>query len=255
MTPSENGHYDLQELKDDAQWLSDQAWIDEMAALRLGILEWQTRPAAQLLSGFTEEETLSVREAAGSTNLGASRLASSILAAGDNQSGNFFSQDQRRFRLLKLLISEKVQILRVSETLARTFAYSEDDTGDTPHEWLLSIGASVFAGHKQDGTGEGSSFGFVEHCVIGLQRRMERLEKGSGWYEAEGGSPAIEEVWGMSQLCEMVYILQLAFVHIDQNRSLPPSRTVLAWFRFAARSGFFREFYEASNLALAPDRH
>jgi nuclear pore complex protein Nup188 len=248
---AENGHYDLNQLKEDAKWLSSYAWIDEVAALRLVVLEWQTRPAAQLLSGFTEEESLSVKDAAGGTNLGASRFlpASSILAAtpGQDSITGFASEEQRRFRLLKLHLLEKVHIIRVSDILLRVHVFGKGKTAQDPEDWLVEAGATIFKNQRKEGKDTTTSSSFIEDAIVSIQRRFERLEKGSGWYEDQGGNPAIEEVWGISQLVEIIHILQLLLTHLDDTVSgILPSKTVLSWFRFAGRFGFFTDFVPVS---------
>jgi hypothetical protein len=75
VAPSPNAPYNLDEIKEDSLWLSKEAQISEYAALQLVAQEWQSRPVIQLLSGLTEEEALSVQDAAGITNMGASTFA------------------------------------------------------------------------------------------------------------------------------------------------------------------------------------
>jgi nuclear pore complex protein Nup188 len=78
VTPTPNGHYSIDEIKEDSLWLSKDARISEYAALQLVVQEWQSRPTVQLLSGLTEEEALSVQDAAGTANLGASTLSTQL---------------------------------------------------------------------------------------------------------------------------------------------------------------------------------
>ena len=82
VTPAQNHNYNLNEIKEYSLWLSKEAQISEYAALQLVAQEWQSRPTVQLLSGLTEEEALSVQDAAGLANFGASTFVpnSSIYA-------------------------------------------------------------------------------------------------------------------------------------------------------------------------------
>src|SRR4051812_10228726 len=57
--------FNLQEIKADALWLSEKAGIDEIAALRIAVLEWQDRPATRLNLGFSSEEATSLQSATG----------------------------------------------------------------------------------------------------------------------------------------------------------------------------------------------
>ena len=54
--PSGNPRYDIGQIKEDTLWLSKETKIDEVSALRIAVLEWQTRPAVQLLRGNLVDE-------------------------------------------------------------------------------------------------------------------------------------------------------------------------------------------------------
>jgi nuclear pore complex protein Nup188 len=143
VTPSANGHYNLDEIKEDSLWLSHEAQISEYAALQLVAQEWQSRPTVQLLSGLTEEEALSVQDAAGITNLGASTFApnssllSTPLVAKVTQ---FDTQDQRRLRILEVYHSTCAAIIRISQLLVSwgvRLAIAKPDhlRKRLPHNW------------------------------------------------------------------------------------------------------------------------
>jgi nuclear pore complex protein Nup188 len=116
VTPAHSSNYNLNEIKEDGLWLSKEAQISEYAALQLVAQEWQSRPTVQLLSGLTEEEALSVQDAAGLANFGASTFVpnSSILQTPlASTSLQFDTQDQRRLRIIEIYHSTCAAILRI----------------------------------------------------------------------------------------------------------------------------------------------
>ncbi|OCL09247.1 hypothetical protein AOQ84DRAFT_317288, partial [Glonium stellatum] len=254
VTPTQNGHYDINEIKEDALWLSQETKIDEVSALRIVILEWQSRPALRLLSGFTEEEALSVQDAAGASNLGASTFwaNSSILSApvgASAQSSTWFNaREQRQSRLLDIYLSERIHIIRIHEALIRgknTAGPQQTTSGkgkvNTTDTWIQEVGKAVFSKQQAEGQKPSQEHGFLLQCIDAVQLRLTGIEKGSGWTIPESTQAGAEEKWSLCQCIEIVHILHLMFTHIDSiYNKLPPTSVVLAWFRFMGQWAFFK---------------
>ncbi|KAG4218397.1 hypothetical protein PC116_g33123, partial [Phytophthora cactorum] len=68
VTPAPNDKYDINTIKEDALWLSKNARINEIAALRVVVIEFQSRPRNQLLGPISNQDVASLREAAGASN-------------------------------------------------------------------------------------------------------------------------------------------------------------------------------------------
>lgn len=73
VTSSPGAPYSLDEIKEDSSWLSRRLDLDEIECLRIALLEWQTRPIAQLRDGLSETEAASLRDALGSEDYGLGR--------------------------------------------------------------------------------------------------------------------------------------------------------------------------------------
>ena len=115
ITPSSSHQYDIETIKENALWLSGEANIDELEALRLTILEWQYRPEARLKTGFSDAELASLRDV-----FGAEYCESAGLIPGSPLSRSeaaFDSPDGVRTRLLQLYSHEKVRLLAVAEEM------------------------------------------------------------------------------------------------------------------------------------------
>jgi nuclear pore complex protein Nup188 len=259
VTPSPNGHYNLDEIKEDTLWLSKEAQISEYAALQLVAQEWQSRPTVQLLSGLTEEEALSVQEAAGIANLGASTFApnssilSTPLAAKVTQ---FDTQDQRRLRIIEIYHSTCASIIRISQLLVSWGSVSQlrsqtiygNDYHTIGAGWIEELGQTI-AVSQSGGSTAAPGVKALDECLQAAQKRCTSLEGGYGWNVGESIVEAASERWVVAQTTELLHILHLALAHADVNiRGFVPSATIEDWLKFLLQSGFFREFPTVSVI-------
>lgn len=248
VTPAQGGHYDLEEIKSDSLWLSAQAQISEYVALQLVVEEWQGRPAAQLLSGLTEEEALSVQEAAGITNLSASTFLpnSSILTS---KTAKADTEHQRRLRIVDVYHTTCASILRVSQMLvswgSTTYLRSQTIYGNNyctvGAAWIEELGQSIAA--EQNGRTKGAPPAkALEECLKALQKRCDNL----GAYEWDVDESILEsasERWVVAQTTELLHILHLALIHADLvTRAFVPAATIEDWLQTFSNQGFFRDF-------------
>jgi nuclear pore complex protein Nup188 len=246
VTPSSSGHYNLDEIKEDSLWLSKEAQISEYAALQLVAQEWQSRPVVQLLSGLTEEEALSVQEAAGITNLGASTFIpnSSILSTPHaTQATHFDTQDQRRLRLVDIYHSTCASIIRISQLLVswgsaphlRSQTIYANDYNFVSAGWIEELGQKIAAA-------QGGGAKALDECRQAAQKKCASLEGGYGWSVGDSIVEAATERWVVAQTTELLHILHLALAHSDLHiKGFVPAATVEDWLKFFMQSGFFRD--------------
>lgn len=253
VTPSKNGHYNIEEIKEDSLWLSKEARISEYAALRLVMQEWQSRPAIQLLSGLTEEEALSVQEAAGLANLGASTFIpnSSILATPSTlalqSDAQFESSDQRRLRIIDIYHSTCACILRVSQlliswgcakNLRNEKIYSKDYR--VCQDWLEQLGQAIAVKQNRKDTTSATA---LDQCAAAVKARLESLDNGYQWTVPDSIQEAASMKWATAQTVELVHLLHTALVHADLvTERYIPGNTIEEWFTCFAVRGFLRDF-------------
>lgn len=255
VTPAQSEHYNLDEIKEDSLWLAKEAQISEYAALRLAVQEWQSRPTVQLLSGLTEEELLSVQEASGLNNLGASTIApqSSILGTpttlGLQTTAQFDSQDQRRLRLIGVYFSTCAAILRVSQMLMAWGAAAElRNTTAYPADYRIcddrfeSLGQTIAARQNQQAGGQNNISG-LHQCIDAIKGRLDALDQGCSWDVPESVEEDVKRTWIMGQTTQLVHILHVALFHADLNtKGFVPAPTIELWFSTIAEVGFFVDF-------------
>lgn len=248
VTPAQNGHYNLEEIKEDSLWLSKEAQISEYAALQLVAQEWQSRSTIQLLSGLTEEEALSVQDVAGLANFGASTFlpSSSILTTPlASRSTQFNTQDQRRLRIIEIYHSTCASIIRISQLLvswgAASYLRSQTFYGSEYHAigagWIEELGQTI---STAQGGGPATA---LDQCLQAVKKRCDALDIGYTWDVAESIIEAASERWVTAQTVELLHLLHLAHVHADVvTKGFVPAATIEEWLTTFMTRGFFREF-------------
>jgi nuclear pore complex protein Nup188 len=234
---SGNGAYDIKEIKADSSWLSNEAKIDQISALRIVILEYQSRPRVHLLSNLADHELDGSIESLPSSSIfdKLTLFKDSQLASG-NANGESQSEEARRTRLLHLFLVERLHVLRTCDALIRHYVESMHLSTDEK-SCLVNTGASLCSQicHSNLSTGG------VESCLFefvgALKQRMNRLESGSGWLATVGGSENLELQWQQNQIDELIPILQLSIC--VALRLSPSSKSAVAYFTLLSERSFF----------------
>ncbi|KAH8820040.1 nucleoporin-like protein [Xylogone sp. PMI_703] len=243
VTPSSKAKFDIKEIKDDAQWLSKEADISEISALRVVIEECQSRPYAKLRGRFSEEELISIQEAAGD-NKASHVLPLSLLSSGlDVQTikADFDSLDSRRARIVATYFSERRYILKCLETLLQRHLYRTAPQNERESRmgldvfWIENIGERLWK--KLSISDE-----FLLNCVKHIRSCVESITAGSGIYKGEGGREDLEMDWTGTQLAEATHAIEIVFQVVDTSTDIQSSAVVLEWFQLVSQFGFFNDF-------------
>lgn len=258
--PSNDGQYDVKQLKDDTIWLSKETSIDEMAALRIAMLEWQMRSCVQLLQENTADELAQKNITGRSGSLQTTRpsprssvlVKSSRLEEGDP--GTFDSLQSRQKRLLKVYLSERRYIIKTSEYVASRARCQASHKGrERPKDkavasldWVQEIGDAILADWKADSVSSKGGKNHIVSAVDALQTRATGLEQGTGWFKDQGLQEDMEAAWASNQILEMIHIMGTILVLLDSSTKLTRSDAFLSWFRFMNRYAFFEVFEPVS---------
>lgn len=252
--PSSTGRYDINQVKQDAQWLSKEAGVEELAALRIVILEWQQRAAAQLLSEWSEEEKLSLRDATISAGFGTTTSRDPSEIAGADLS-EFNNDKQRHGRLLATLWSEKVHVLKVSAVLLGFAQPSEVQPVKSKSKsqkpkiksWVENVGRSVW-------TAQTASPDFFVQCLKALEDRLGLLGDSSKWPASVAEDEELTPAFATALFTELAVIMRVAFVHVAASSGISDAASVKAWFGLMDQSYFLTELQVVSsrNAPLCP---
>lgn len=237
--------FNLDEIKQDALWLSNQCGIDEISALRIVILEWQGRSEDELLTSFSEEEITSLQDSIGITGLSGSGSSASVVEALERcrgglqtQSSGLSAQEIRRLKIFLIFLFEKQHILKTAHTLLSVaLRHAIPTSCDNP---------SLIRGKGMGTTFENfwrSVFGLdltkdqepsisITGCIDSFKALIKDLSEGSGWPIASDSKPLIESAWQANKLEEVVQVLQIMFLHLQVSPTIPSDEIILTWLQF-----------------------
>ncbi|KFZ20101.1 hypothetical protein V502_03357 [Pseudogymnoascus sp. VKM F-4520 (FW-2644)] len=250
VAPTSNCEYDINKIKEDSLWLSKEVQIDEVSALRIIVLEYQSRAAAQLKSEFSNEEAVSLQTAAGNINTESSNLLSLALSAAKNAAGGnkSDSDEDRRIRAVQIYLSECQSILACSKLIFhvgfRTFE-SKGKGLNAETTWIDRVAEAFVTSQEQNPER------FLHYCITSLKANFDTLNDGSGWFKCEGGRPNVESEWLQSRVTEAVHSLEISLLILDYRKDTRSGANVLEWFQFMSAYGFFENFSHPDPSLLA----
>lgn len=256
VSPSSHGRYDIKQIKDDALWLSKKTEIDEIAALRITVLEWQTRPANRLLMTDAYGDYQDHLNTVGINGLNSSVLKSdSTFGTGQlppKEDVEFFEDVQGRHqRLLQIYLSERQYLIKTCEFIIsvasfETFPDLPDDNSDQPKGqslnmpgWLAGVGDQVLVAWNLEGLAHNRDKHFTVDAINALRIRCQVLSGGSSWLPDEPYREQMDQAWAKNNFLEIIHIMQLLFTLLASSTDLIRSDTVLAWFRLMQEYAFF----------------
>ena len=256
VAPSDKARCDIKQIQDDTLWLSKKTNLDEVSALRIAVLEWQTRPAAELLQGAPGDRSTAVNGASGENQLQVSmfdpgsssfaRSASSKKGVGPAISAN---TGARQRRLLEIYMSERRYLLKICNTIIFV-ALCYDKDGTEGHDtvdmrkpsWLQEVGLEILSVWNWDGLSKSSRADPVVDAFNSLRSRLERLREGSGWLQDDDLPEDIELAWLRNQILELIHIMQISLTLIEWSSQLMASSILLSWFKIMRECAFFEDF-------------
>ncbi|EXJ80105.1 hypothetical protein A1O3_08391 [Capronia epimyces CBS 606.96] len=238
---SPNPHYSIDEIKADALWLSQQANLDELEALRLTVLEWQYRPESRLNKGYSEAELASLREALGSDVVDKQFQVKQGSAARDD--GFFGNQSSRRAGLISRHLQERVVVLRTRRSLLDASLLPK--AKDIPLCKLQDLAKGLAP--KPDR----SLADDLDAGITAIQEQSRRLQQGQQWDVDELQIPLLNDMSDTSCLESIGTILEILLLRVRSSRATPSSHTLLLWLQLMVSLGFFGPFTSENAAQLA----
>ncbi|KAL8717947.1 MAG: hypothetical protein Q9225_004866 [Loekoesia sp. 1 TL-2023] len=261
IVPSAQGRYNIKQIQDDSLWLSAEARIDEVAALRLVILEWQTRPAAQLRDSSLADDIPglggSIRGSILQPVFSASTLLLRSQPLQDRSVSIDYSQDTdaRRTRLLEIYLTESRFRLETCKYLVFTaLCRAGDGTSSASRHssllpvWVETVGHDIFTSWDIHGVSKLTGKNILISGIDAIRSRIKSLEDGCGWFRDKDEQKAIQGVWSESQILEMLAIMEIMLVNFGALTQLSRSDVVLAWYKLMSDYGFFEVFEPVSKV-------
>ena len=263
VAPTARGRYNIQQLKEDALWLSKEANIDELSAMRLVVLEWQARPAIQLLHEPSEQDSglLKFDGKFVNSNFGleTASVARFKLSSAEIME-TFKSPRERHLRLLYLYLSERKYLLKTVECIIFQTSYKSitDKNIDQPdtnvleenRHWVDRLGVSILKAWNLQGTVSKSNRNWFVDVILAMRSRVEALGEASGLLKDEEINEELEIAWRDGQVLELIHIMQTTFTLIQIYPGLTRTDALIHWFRFMSQYRFFEQFDTVSSVFI-----
>ncbi|KAI7780137.1 hypothetical protein LA080_016326 [Diaporthe eres] len=267
VTPTPNEKYDIKAIKEDSLWLSSSFGINEVAALRIVVIEFQSRPQSHLAGPFSTQDIINLHQAVGADGTQVNTLLAFVNAAdtadADAIWADFNTQSGRRRRLVDLCMSERRYFMAfVDGVLTLTLNETSPDTDAAKAELSAEVLMAVF-GQKQPRDVRSDTRSLEKLVSTYLELVPECLA------EPDAHSPAafkvvnilseeLELVWTRASLTETLHLLASIFRIIDLSPTFLSADIVSNWFRFVDAYGFLDQLQGSDELTaevIQPIKH
>ena len=237
-TPPPDSRFDAGEIKNDAQWLSNAVKLDENAALRVALVEFQSRAISHLSGPLSTQDVTNIQQAAGLDNTQISSLFEVIdttsVADAEALRVDFDDVASRRRRVLATYLSERRNFLASLDDLMTFLFYSHIPTTAPELESLRKSLATALFGLQDVTKSKATSFeDIASACLEILPGLIESSYSGQESMEGVALGEQLGVDWVRTGLVEAVHAMAVIFQTLDLSHGVfaPPS-VVSSWFKF-----------------------
>ncbi|KAK0748854.1 nucleoporin subcomplex protein binding to Pom34-domain-containing protein [Apiosordaria backusii] len=240
VVPSPNDPYDLKVIKEDAKWLSKNANVNEMAALRIVVVEYQSRAHSHLTGPLSTQDVANIQEAAGLSDAQVSSFLSAhdVVAVVDAESNwaEFESETRRRQRLITTYLAERRSFLGSADAFT-TFLLHSRPGSRTPATDELRQDIMKAAFNWDDRAFEVADPTLLKAMAPSyfaiLGKLVEETEKGPDGVEEAVLTPQIDLDWRRTFVTEVIHAMSVAFQIMDlEGPQFHSPDLVAQWFGF-----------------------
>lgn len=241
VTPAQDGKYDIKVIKEDALWLSKTVDINEVAALRATVIEFQARPQCHLSGPISTQDIINLQQAVGADGSQASSLLASVSAAGtldvDRMWLDFNTDDNRHRRLVDVYLSERRHSLAFVDSVLNLMLGSPFNTDLKGPRAVLckQLRQVTFGGSDPIAVRNSRREEIVSKYIDLLPEYLTRADNGPGDVLDSLG---LQLDWLRSAITETLHLLASIFQLIDLVDAFLPADLVSAWFGFVNTYGF-----------------
>ncbi|KAL7900857.1 nucleoporin subcomplex protein binding to Pom34 domain-containing protein [Trichoderma sp. SZMC 28014] len=242
VTSASTDRHDINVFKEDAKWLSRNAKVNLVAALRVVIIEYQSRSSRHLLGPLSSHDAANLQEAAGLQNgQGAaflSEMGASAAFDADEISAEFENSESKKRRLFDTLLTERRFFIMAADYATSIklykrlpiFAPGDDSIADL---YNLKKPSAQLRDEMEDLLP--AYLGIVASSMSGIEAGMRAFTD-----EALLLNDEVELDWLRSLLTEIVHSLSVVLQVVDcYGNDFPPSGSINQWFSLMEIYGFF----------------
>lgn len=233
-----DGKLDIDTIKKDAQWLSRNARINLVAALRTVVVEYQSRPSRHLTGPLSSQDATNLQEAAGLYNGQGAAFISDLGAAAALDAEEIWTEFERpetkQRRLFDVFLTERRYFM-----MATDYAHSIKLYGRLPTFAKVELDLADVYRLKHPSRDEAELL--LPAYLEALTDAMTKIESGlqsitdEAWVTEE-----VELDWLRTLLTEAVHALSVIFQVTDTfGDDFAPSASINQWFSLMEIYGFF----------------
>lgn len=238
-------------MKEDALWLSKEAAIDEVTALRVTILEWQQRVDKSLLSRWHLEEIQGLEASATAPSIHAiSELVAINGGPAESSEGGDVRENEtaRRTSILLLHLKERQFLLKAVEALAglsqrpELQLHSKAALSRTFHLGSAEVhhAAEAIWKAQSDLSVQPANFTVIERCISSLRSILDLEADPAQWPSLSMSDNSVAVAYIDFLLEQLLSILRLTYLHAVATpyESLKAAE-INAWYALVQDFGFF----------------
>jgi nuclear pore complex protein Nup188 len=255
VVPSPNDPYNLDTIKGDARWLSKNANINEVAALRIVLVEYQSRAHSHLTGPLSTQDVANIQEAAGVGDAQASAILAllNVTTAVDAESTwvDFEGETKRRQRLLATYLSERRSFLGAADALLAFLLHSRSSgTGPELDPLRTSIFQEAFGFDENAAKPDTSKLDALAPAYLStLDDCFNRTQAAPESLDREMLDDQFEVNWIRTALTEAIHAMSVTFQILDLRASMfAPPELVTQWFALMDACEFFEPVVAGHDL-------
>ncbi|KAI8628618.1 nucleoporin subcomplex protein binding to Pom34-domain-containing protein [Xylariaceae sp. FL1651] len=245
VTPTPNDKYDISIIKEDALWLSKNARVNEVAALRVVVVEYQSRSVSQLLGPISKQDVANLRAATGATNTQSSNVLPGLsftatLDAAEIQA-DFEKPESRRQRIFETYLSERRYYAATNDYIFTLMLQKKlpispaTDTSNLIRRSLLEV-YGMSSKQPQKSTADipprtcdalvEQYISLLPDCIQRAGASLESVVEDKGLVTED-----VQELWTQTSLTEMLHRMTILFQLLDRSSDCFVSDTTAQqWF-------------------------
>lgn len=244
VVPSPNDPYSLESIKDDARWLSKNVNVNEVAALRIVLVEYQSRAQSHLTGPLSTQDVSNIQEAAGVGDAQASAILAllNVTTAVDAEStwAEFENETRRRERLLSTYLSERRSFVGAVDALITFLVHSNlpiDSKADNLRRAVLKEG---FGFDELAPSPDRSRLSALAPAYVDmLDRYARRTQIVPDSLDKQYLTEQLEVDWARTALTEAIHAMSLVFQILDlETPVFAPTDLVARWFALMDEAEF-----------------
>ncbi|KXX79017.1 hypothetical protein MMYC01_204302 [Madurella mycetomatis] len=237
IVPSPNDPYDLDTIKDDARWLSKNTNINEVAALRIVLVEYQSRAHNHLTGPLSTQDVANIQEAAGVSDAQASGILAllNVTTVVDAEStwADFESETRRRQRLLTTYLSERRSFLSAADALITFLLHSRSSSANPEADVIRRVVMKNAFDFDVEAPNTARLDALAPTYIGILDDCMVRAQTGPTAVDQDLVTDQLEVDWVRTALTETIHAMALTFQILDlATPCFNVPEIVTQWFTF-----------------------